>query len=106
MTMYSQLLCVAAAILAVEHNYDVLTGGVTHEAYLPAHQASSLQGAWLPPENGYCQRPQGSRPPSCQGPQGSVRLIRRSEIERPQWAKRETVRGEHRPAPFLFVAHF
>jgi len=79
------------------------TGGVPNEAYLSAHQAPPFQGSRFPPENGYCQRPQGSRPPPRQGPQGSVRLSIALRDRKPaSRVKRETVRGEHRPAPFLF----
>ena len=74
---YSQLLCVAAADSAVEHMNPNLKEVQPAEAYLSAQQASPFQGARLPPENGYFQRPQGSCPPPCQGPQGSVRLMSR-----------------------------
>ena len=70
---YGHFLCVAAAILAVEH-IDFLQEVYFHEAYLSAQPPSPFQGAWFPSENGYFQRPQGSGPPPCKGPQGSVRL--------------------------------
>ena len=104
MTLYGQLPCVAAANIWLPSIMLPKKGGVPNEAYLPAHQAPPFQGSWLPPENGYCQRPQGSRPPSRQGPQGSVRLSIALRDRTPAFrVKRETVRGEScRPAPFLF----
>ena len=54
---------------------DFIRRCTPHEAYLPAHQASSFQGPRFPSENGYRKRPQGSGSSSCQGPQGSVCLI-------------------------------
>ena len=108
MTLYGQLLCVAAAKIWLPSIMFKNKGGVPNEAYLSAHQAPPFQGSWLPPENGYCQRPQGSRPPPRQGPQGSVRLSIALRDRTPAFrVKRETVRGEScRPAPFLFGADF
>ena len=71
---------------------------ILNEAYLPAQQASPFQGSRFPPENGYVQWPQGSGPPSCEGPQGSVRLMRlsvgRNKRNMRLRAKRELQRGE------------
>ena len=95
-------------LLAVEHRLSYYNRRCNpNEAYLPAQPSSSFQGSWFPSENGYFQRPQGSGPPSCKGPQGSVRLMSRPRgfengTTRSK-AKRELQRGECkiRPAPFL-----
>lgn len=44
-------------------------------AYLSTQEASQSQSAWLPPENVHHQWPEGPLSPSCQRPQGPVRLI-------------------------------
>ena len=60
----------------------ILTGGVqSYEAYLSAQPPSPFQGSRFPQENGYFQRPQGSCPPPCQGPQGPVCLSATSAAE-------------------------
>ena len=53
----------------------ILRRCIQYEAYLPAQPSSPLQGSRFPSENGYFQRPQGSCPSPCKGPQGSVCLI-------------------------------
>ena len=47
-----------------------------YEAYLSTQPPSPQQGSRFPYENGYFQWPQGACPPSCKGPQGSVRLMK------------------------------
>ena len=84
---------------AVEHKW-FLTGGVPNEAYLSAQPSSSFQGSRFPEENGYFQRPQGSCPPPCQGPQGSVCVSAVAWVTTAKW---ESMRGEwFSPRP-LFI---
>ena len=60
---------VSAAAPSAERSPDFYVMEVScNVPYLSAQEASALQGARLPQENGHEEWPQGARPPSCQGP--------------------------------------
>ena len=75
MTSYGQFLCVAAAVRLLSI-CDFDRRCTEYEAYLSTQPPSPQQGSRFPYENGYFQWPQGACPPSCKGPQGSVRLMK------------------------------
>jgi len=89
MTIYGQLLCVAAAVYRLLSIIEI-DRRCTHEAYLSAQPSPQIQGSRFPEENGYFQRPQGSCPPPCQGPQGSVCLSTVSWVTTAKTAHSET----------------
>ena len=66
--------------------------------YLSAQEAPALQGARLPQENGYCQRPQGSGSSSCQGSRSSDPL--RSRKVHPAWLVKNRDGGRENCRPY------
>ena len=58
------------------HVWGNFEGGNTDEADFPAEEASAQPRPWLFEAHVFQERPQGSGPPPCQGPQEPDRLIR------------------------------
>ena len=90
MTIYGLKLCFATVEQSAVEHLLKSDRRCTHEAYLSAQPSSEIQGPRFPQENGYRQWPQGSCPPPCKGPQGSVCLSTASWVTTFGAAQRKT----------------
>ena len=59
--------------------FNIIKGGQNNEKNLPTQKAPQKDGTRFPQENGYKERPQGSRSQTCKGQKAAHILILRNQ---------------------------